>query len=53
MILLVGSEGPDQTANAQVDLGLCTHMLKDMFPHGTAKMMWTSCLDNGPFSQVG
>ena len=34
MILLADSEGPDQTADAQVDLGLhCPHKPKDMFSH--------------------
>ena len=33
MILLAGSEGPDQTG--QADLGIhCPHMPEDMFSHG-------------------
>ena len=35
MILLADSEGPDQTAEMQTDLGLrCPHMLEDTFSHG-------------------
>ena len=36
MILLIDSEGPDQTV--QADLGLCCpHMPEDMFSHGMAQ----------------
>ena len=37
VILLMNSEGPDQTV--QADLGLCCpHMLEDMFSHGMAHL---------------
>ena len=39
MIPLVESEGPDQTAEAQADLGLRRpHMPEDTFSHGPAYM---------------
>ena len=42
MILLVDSECPDQTADAQADLGLCyPHMPEDMFLYG----VYTNDLD--------
>ena len=35
MVLLADSEGPNQTADAQADLGLrCSHMPEDLFSHG-------------------
>ena len=39
MILLVDSEGPDQTMDVYADLGLpYLPMPEDMFPQGTAQM---------------
>ena len=41
MILLVDSDSPDQTANAQADLDLsCLQMPEDTFSNGTAHMLW-------------
>ena len=41
MILLAGSEGPAETADAQADLGLhCRHIPKDKFSHGVADKFW-------------
>ena len=38
--LLADSEGPDQTAKAQSDLGLrCPHMPEDTVSHGVARMV--------------
>ena len=41
MILLVDSEGPDQTArHMQADLGLCClHMPEDLFAHGVTHII--------------
>ena len=39
MILLMDSQGPDQTADVQSDLDLCCpHIYKDMLLHGAACM---------------
>ena len=39
MILFADSEGLDQTADLQADLGFhCRLMLKDMFSHGMAQI---------------
>ena len=40
MILLADTEGPDQCADAQADLGLrCSHMPEDAISHGAAFMI--------------
>ena len=40
MILIGDSEGPDQIADAQADLGLCCpHIPEDTFPHGAAHII--------------
>ena len=53
MILLADSEGPDQTALAQSDLGLrCPHMPEDMFSQGTAHIINKDTLDFNYWSYI-
>ena len=41
MILLADSKVPEQTMDAQADLGLrCQHMHEDTFSHGVASYFW-------------